>query len=172
MNLRAEWQDLLALHHSAIGEFAETAQKIPALEWNPPASEKWTPAHVTEHLALVYQVLIRELQGGPGMKLRTNAFVRLLLRLFFVPRLLRGDFPKGARAPRETRPVLAHAAEQRIAIESLQQLADRFHQQMQESYGQNPKLRLTHAYFGSASMKQSLLLCIRHIQHHTRQLKL
>ena len=164
------WSDALALHESAIAGFMEAVLKIPGEEWPHAESNAWAPAHVTEHLTLVYEVLLNELQGGPGMKIRTNFVTQRLLRWLLVPRMLRGDeFPR-ARAPRETRPVLPAEKDRNTAIQALMELAVRFQQAIHVLFEKNPKRRLTHAYFGTASLEQSLVLCARHIQHHARGL--
>jgi hypothetical protein len=171
MTRGSSWNEVLALHDSAITEFTETASKIPAESWANAPNETWAPAHVTEHLALVYEVLLKELAGGAGMKVRTNYLTQRLLRWFIVPKMLRGGpFPR-ARAPHETRPVLSFATDQTTAIETLRQLAGRFRETIQELHVTNPGMRLSHAYFGTSNLDDSLLLCARHIQHHAKRLK-
>ena len=164
------WNEAVVLHESAIAAFTEASLKVADENWSNAENDAWAPAHVTEHLTLVYQVLLKELQGGPGMKIRTNFVTRRLLRWFLVPRMLRGDgFPR-ARAPRETRPVLPEQKDRNTAIQELRELAKRFQQTIQMLFEEKPKMQLTHAYFGRAGLQQSLLLCARHIEHHAREL--
>jgi hypothetical protein len=165
------WLEALRLHESAAAGLARSAEAIPPQAWAAPMAEgKWSPAQITEHLILAYEVLLRELEGGPGMQLRTRGWQRLLLRFTLVPRILRGDtFPTGARAPRETRPgeVVGEQADQ---IARFRADAERFHAAVQEARASNPRQQLTHAYFGASSLEESVLLCARHIQHHHKQL--
>jgi hypothetical protein len=170
MSRESSWSHAVAMHKSAITEFIHGALTVPPEEWTSEDSNQWAPAHVMEHLTLVYEVLLKELQGGTGMKIRTNFVTQHLLRWFVVPRMLRGGpFPR-ARAPRETRPVLTRAKNQSEAIQIFKELAACFQEAIEKENAANPKRKLTHAYFGSGSLDATLLLCARHIQHHARGL--
>ena len=167
---KISWSNAVALHESAIAGYTKAALEMADEDWSNGENAGWAPAHVTEHLTLVYEVLLKELRGGPGMEVRTNVVTQRLLRWILVPRMLRGaGFPR-ARAPRETRPVLSAGKDRTIALQTLRQLADSFQETIQVLFEKNPKMRLTHAYFGSSTLEQSLLLCARHIEHHARGL--
>ena len=165
------WDDAYKLHTGAAADFAEAAARIPGDLWVVPREEgKWSPAEIVEHVSLAYDVLLRELAGGPGMAIRTKAWQRLLLKLTMVPGLLRGKpFPKGARSPRETRPALT-TTDQAAAISSFRERAARFDAAALEAHRSGRRVRLTHAYFGSASLRHATILCARHVQHHRNQL--
>jgi hypothetical protein len=167
---RNGWADALRLHQSAAAEYARSAGALAEDAWAAPITEgKWSPAEITEHLIRAYEVLLRELSGGPGMALRTGPLQRVLLRLLLVPRLLRGTpFPLGARAPRETRPV--GMIDQQHALARFVNLADQFQAAVQDARARNPRQRLTHAYFGASPLQDSVVLCARHILHHRQQL--
>src|SRR4051812_40127940 len=102
----SQWATLVARHSASVDEYLAVARGVPATRWaSPIAPGKWTPAEMTCHLLESYRVLRRELAGGPGMQLRLRRLHRLVLRYTLFPRILRrGQFPAGARAPRETRP--------------------------------------------------------------------
>jgi hypothetical protein len=165
------WQEALRLHGDAAAEYARAAASLPPAAWAAPIAEgKWTPAQITDHLVRAYEVVLQELGGGQGMALRTRGWQRVLLRFTVVPLLLAGKaFPKGARAPRETRPIDA-PDEQAVLIGRFRSNADRFQAEAEAAYARNPHQRLTHAYFGAETLPRSVLLCARHIQHHRRQL--
>jgi hypothetical protein len=165
------WEDAHRLHVEAAADFAEAASRVPADRWLAPREEgKWSPAEIVEHVSLAYDVLLREIAGGPGMRVRTKMWQRLLLRVAMVPGLLRGKpFPKGARSPRETRPELK-STDQAAAIASLRDRAARFDAAAMEAQRSGRRVRLTHAYFGSASLRHATILCARHVQHHRKQL--
>src|SRR5689334_3566845 len=100
------WLEALRIHGSAASAFATAAEAVEPEAWDRPRAEgKWSPAQITDHLIRTYDVLLREIAGGGGMKVRTRLWMRLLLRLTYMPRILRtGRFPAQAPAPPEIRP--------------------------------------------------------------------
>lgn len=161
------WEEIAALHDKAVKELAAAAERVPADRWLTPRAEgKWSPAEVVEHLNLVYDVVLRELSGGAGMQLRTKWWMRVLLRLTIVPKILRGGgFPAGARAPKETRPALS-TTDQHELIARFRERAARF----AAAAAADSTKSITHAYFGAAKVPESVLLAARHIEHHAKQL--
>ena len=105
---RAErrWRTVVDEHQVALAAYLDTAARIPDARWMQPwAPGKWTPAVITEHLAMVYRTMIQEVRGGPGMKLKMTPFRRRLLKTFLLPHMLfHRTFPRRAPAPREVRP--------------------------------------------------------------------
>lgn len=162
------WDEARRLHAEAATELVSAAEAIPTDRWLlPRADGKWSPAEIVEHLTLAYDVLLRELGGGPGMQIRTTLWQRLLLRLTLFPKILRGEpFPANARAPREMRPAMP-AIDQPSAIARFRDLAARFDSETREVRSG----RLTHAYFGRSSVQKGVILCARHVQHHLQQLR-
>ena len=167
--MRSEMQRVLGILSDAATNLSASAERIPPDAWIAPIGDgKWSPAEILEHLNLTFDVLLRELNGGVGMAVMTKAWQRILLKLMIVPRLLRGGaFPRGARAPRELRPRVTCAQSEAIAgfRERAAQLAA-----AAEKSESVPRTRLTHAYFGTASVAKGVLLCARHIQHHQKQI--
>jgi len=163
------WDEIAALHDAAAKNLATAAEAVSSDRWLTPRAEgKWSPAEVVEHLNTVYDVVLRELDGGAGMKIRTPWYARIVLRLTIVPKILRGrGFPAGAPAPKETRPVLS-ITDQRELISRFRDRAARFAAAATNARG--TEKRITHAYFGAAPIPQSMLLCARHIEHHMQQL--
>lgn len=162
-----KWEDVRKLHREAAASIATTVEQIPSDVWVRPRAEgKWSPADTLTHLLLTFDTLQRELEGGKGMNIITKLWQRVLLRLFLVPKLLRGGaFPKNARAPRELRP-------QTPALTQAEAAA-KFRARAAEFEAAAEKARdgkLTHAYFGMASVTDGVLLCTRHMQHHQKQL--
>lgn len=95
-----------AAHQASLQTFVASARGVPDAAWEVPiTADKWSPAQIAEHLRMVYDVLGRQLAGGPGLQVRTSWWLRLVLRFRFLPRILEhGSIPAGARAPREARP--------------------------------------------------------------------
>ncbi len=166
-----KFEEARSIHADAVAGLLATAVAVPEARWKLPRAEgKWSPAETLEHLAVTYDVLQRELDGRGPMKVVTKPWQRLLLRVTVVPRILRrGLFPSGARAPREVRPQMP-ATGQRAAIAAFRETSDRFIVSAIAARANRPGTRLTHAYFGRASLTYSLLLVARHIEHHTKQL--
>jgi uncharacterized damage-inducible protein DinB len=165
-----DWAALVSRHSAAVDEYLARCRRIGASRWAIPiAAGKWTPAEMTSHLTESYRILRGELAGGPGMQLRLRRLHRIVLRYTVLPRILgKGDFPPGARAPRETRPREVEL-DAGIALRELSHQADSFVQELSDR-ARDTRVRLTHAYFGSMSARQSLVLVTVHTQHHARQL--
>jgi hypothetical protein len=166
-----KWSDVRRVYADAVEEVVRAASAIPAEAWLVPREEgKWSPAEMVEHLTLASDVLLRELEGGAGMRVRTSWWQRVLLRATMVPRLLAGKpFPSGARAPRETRPEL-RSEDQASAIARFRERSGALEAAAAECMTSGRRVHLTHAYFGRAPVDKALLLSARHIEHHLRQL--
>lgn len=159
--------EALRIHGSAASQFAAAAEAVgPEVWYRPRAEGKWSPAQITDHLIRSYDVLLREVQGGAGMKIRAKAWMRILLRLSYLPRILRGGwFPKAAPAPPEIRP-LKELPDQASAIALFRQRAREFETVVRE----RPDAGISHTYFGTLKTADGILFCARHIEHHRSQL--
>jgi uncharacterized damage-inducible protein DinB len=168
--LPSDWNSLAADHRAALDQFVATARQLPPRSWTQPLGfGKWSPAEISSHLIASYRIMRNELAGGPGMALRLRPLRRWLLRHTMLPRILRGEpFPAGARAPRETRPTAERAALP-VALETLIQESNALVEELTIRASEG-RVRLTHAYFGSMSARQSLQLLAVHTRHHARQL--
>lgn len=157
----------LEIHSQAVEQVIARAESLPESRWREALAEgKWSAAEVLAHLVSTYDTVTGELRGGAGMEIRTRIWQRWLLRLTVVPAILSGrPFPKGARAPRETRPGAVLDRGESVAL--FRNRASEF-EEAARSAGPNGKL--THAYFGSSSVADGVLLCARHVQHHALQL--
>jgi len=162
---------MLRNHAAAVDEFVGSARRFPGAAWSRAlAPGKWSPAEITSHVIEAYEVLRRELSGGPGMRLLGSPLQRWLLRRRMLPSILRGrPFPAGARAPRETRPRELHA-NPASALAVLEATAEAFARELSPRLADR-RLRLNHAYFGPMSGRQTLQLVAVHTRHHARQLE-
>jgi hypothetical protein len=168
--LPSDWSRLTADHRAALDQFIATARQLPPTSWARPLGDgKWSPAEISNHLIASYRILRTELAGGQGMALRLGPLRRWLLRHTMLPRILKsGTFPAGARAPRETRPSSDLAALP-DALETLTREANALVEEL-TTRASRRRVRLTHAYFGPMSARQSLRILAAHIRHHARQL--
>ncbi|MDX1582208.1 MAG: DinB family protein [Thermoanaerobaculia bacterium] len=160
----------LRLHQRASSELINVAGAIPDSAWELPREEgKWSPQTVVEHLNTTYDVILGELGGGSGMEVRTRPLIRFVLRLTMVPAiLLTGKFPRNARAPRETRPPATESIEKTVMLDRFRERAGQLEQAALDAPSGT---KITHAYFGSASVASGVTMCARHIQHHCAQLR-
>jgi DinB superfamily len=157
-------------HAQAVEQFVVAARCLPPEHWErPPLPGQWSPAEITSHLDLTYQVLRAELTGAAGMRLLGSPLRRWLLRHTVMSKILRGQpFPPGARAPREIRPGEIHD-DAAIGLTALAAEAEAFSRELTARAASGP-VHLTHAYFGQLSARQSLVLVSVHTRHHTRQI--
>jgi hypothetical protein len=167
------WDATLAQHTRAVEEYAAAARRVaavPGLWLAGPADGRWSPAQITQHLVMAFEAVSRELAGEPGMALRTTAWQRLLLRFTIQRRLLRGGaFPQGARSPREARPP-ATAEDAATLVPRFEVLAAALESRLAERRDADPRAQLTHPYFGRLSLRDTVYISARHIDHHRAQL--
>src|SRR5262245_40328456 len=128
---KTSWESAQSRHTNASGIFAKTAIAIPGSEWSTPLSEgKWSPAQVTEHLNRTYQVIIGELNGEQGIRIRSPWLLRQVLRQTVLRSIYRKRaLPKGARAPSEIIPKVVNET-QSDSIERFGNLAREFEEAM------------------------------------------
>ena len=165
-----EWAKAIAGHAGAISDYLRTAALLDETAWRIPAAPgKWTPAEITEHLVRTYQVSLEQIRGGPGLEPRVGAFLRQILRLAILPRIFRTRrLPRGARAPREIRPIDPRLPLQK-ALEQLRDLGGEFEREM-STRRIDGELRLTHHIFGELEPVRGVDFIAIHIEHHGRQL--
>jgi hypothetical protein len=159
----------LAEQAAAVERYLEALSDLSHTDWGRPRGEgKWSPAQITEHLALAYDVLAGELRGGAAMAQRLRPWRRRLLRWFLLPHILfHRSFPLRAPAPRELRPERALASREEGG-ERLRRAAASFEDALRapQRAGQ-----LTHAYFGEVSVVRAVRFVAIHLDHHRRQVE-
>jgi hypothetical protein len=169
---RAErrWRAAVDEHQVALAAYLEAAGRLSDEAWTRPwAPGKWTPAIITEHLAMAYRTIIQEVRGGPAMGLKMTPFRRRLLRLLLLPHMLfHRTFPRGARAPREVRPE-GEGLPKAQALTELRVLAEEFEREVERARAGGWK-HITHAYFGAIDLPRGMRFCALHIEHHTKQI--
>jgi uncharacterized damage-inducible protein DinB len=163
----ANLDGLLARHHEAVDEFFTRAAQVSPARWGQPRAEgKWTPAQEVKHVILAYEAFTRDLAGGEPMRLVGTRFKRLVWRMAGLTSILwLGKIPRGARAPRESRPPETEMDQQTLLAE-LRSRTDEFESLFRRTWATSPAKRVTHPYFGTLSLVQSLELCTVHTRHH------
>jgi hypothetical protein len=158
-------------HRASVAALVDSLLAVPAAAWHAPREGgKWSPAQVAEHLRLTYVVVNGELAGGAGLRLRSSAFLRLFLRLAYLPRILRtGRLPRPALAPREVRPGPGPYDLDEMAL-ALQALAAEF-ERLVVAKGPRAGAVVTHHLFGTLSAAQAWRFVAVHNEHHRLQLE-
>lgn len=167
---RREWDEEIAAHRRALDELVAAAAAVPAARWNAaPAPGKWSPAQVAEHVRITYGVVLAEIGGGQGMRLRTSWLRRTLLRRLVMPWMLRNRrFPKGAPAVREIRPGDG-PFDQAEVLAGLRAEGERFLAAV-AALELGRFAGITHPFFGRMEPVAGLKLLTLHTQHHQAQL--
>jgi hypothetical protein len=164
------WRAAVDEHQAALAAYLEAAGRISDAAWMQPwAPGKWTPAVITEHLAMAYRVYVQEVRGGAGMKLKLTPFRRRLLKALLLPHMLfHRTFPRGARAPREVRPE-SDGLPRAQALAELRVLGEEFEREVERARAGGLQ-HVTHPYFGAIDLPRAMRFAAVHIEHHTRQL--
>jgi hypothetical protein len=159
---------LLTDHAAAVRDFAARAAALSPDQWNVErAAGKWTPAQEMKHLALGYEAFVRDLRGGPSLRLKGRGWQRRLWRWRVLPRILeRGLIPHGARAPREARPP-DRPGDQSELLAELGAQVTQFEAAVMEMQLSQPRRRVTHPYFSALTLPQLVRFCTVHTRHHT-----
>lgn len=166
----SKWNELADKHQASLGRYIMLAERLDAVVWTSPIGEgKWTPIEITEHLRAAYEIVINELTGGQGMKVRTGALTRFFAKLWYLPKIIRTrQMPKNIKAPKEIRPTncIEDRAEALAALKKFGDLAekeigDRRH---------DPNAYATHYLMGKVRMLEGMEFMTVHLEHHTRQL--
>ena len=169
---RAErrWAAAVDEHQTALAAYLEAAGRLSDEAWMRPwAPGKWTPAVITEHLAMAYRVSVQEARGGPAMRLKLTPFYRRVLRTFLLPHMLfHRTFPRGARAPREVRPETEGPPREQALVE-LRVLGEEFEREVERARARGLQ-HLTHPYFGAIELTRAMRFASLHVEHHARQI--
>lgn len=164
------WRTVVDEHRVALAAYLDTAARLTPEAWNRPwGPGKWTPGEVTEHLLLVCEAFLSEVETGRGMQLKLTPWRRRLGRWFLLPHILfHRSFPPRAPAPRETRPD-APRADRDGMLEALRGLGERVEEALGRAHLAGGGV--THPYFGLVDAVRALRLGAVHLEHHRRQIE-
>jgi len=167
----SHWNDALARHAASAAAYRETADAISSSSWSVPLGEgKWSPAQVTEHLNRTYKVVIGELSGEKGIRIRSPWLLRQVLRHTVLRSIYRKrQLPKGARAPSEVIPKEVEGTQSEL-LDRFRKLARQFQEVAESNAGKDGR-KLTHHIFGEIDPLRGIDFIAIHIEHHHRQIK-
>lgn len=167
------WRRALREHDASVAAFIGTVRGIPDARWAlPPAPGKWSPPEEVLHVALSYEVAVRGVQTGAGMRPRVSPARARLLRWLVLPVMLESNWFPRASAPVEIRPPKSGAPgdvdlTREALLWRLEETARQVRDQLPSS---PPELRIQHAYFGDLAPRQAMRMLAAHTRHHTRGL--
>lgn len=161
------WQSLLDDHAASVREFCARAERVGDARWLVPRAEgKWTPAQEARHLILAYEAFLRDATGAGRMQLKGNWWKRLLWRGVGLTSILwRKRIPKGARAPRESRPEWETAAPGEL-LPILKSRTAEFVETITRLQKNEPGRTFTHPYFDQMTIEQTFTMLTVHNRHH------
>jgi hypothetical protein len=156
------WEAALARHANSAAAFGLTVASLDEDSWTIPLGEgKWSPAQVTEHLNRTYRVVVDQLNGGKGIRIRSPWFLRQVLRQTMLRSIYRKrQLPKGARAPSEIVPKEVEGTQTEL-VERFRNLAKEFELAVDKNRGG----RLTHHIFGEIEVERGIDFIAIHIEH-------
>lgn len=166
---------LLVAHDEAVTRFLDAMAAVPADLWaQPPAPNRWSAAALSLHVIDAYGYCIRALDGGPQMRTLLPVWRMWMLRELVMPIMFHlRRFPREAPAPREVIPDLAAAVDlsQEDARTRLVATAARAIEDLNTAALVRPDVRISHAYFGAMSPRQTVVLLTGHTRHHAEGLR-
>jgi hypothetical protein len=165
------WEAAAEEHSLALTAYLDSAGGLDDQAWQRPwAAGKWTPAQITEHVTMVYEVLQQELRGGEPMRPKLSPWRQKITRWILLPHILfHRKFPLRVPAPREIRPGEPRAG-QREALRRLEVQAIAFEDELSRAFRCGSGT-LTHPYFGCVDPVRGLRFVAVHLEHHRRQLE-
>ena len=163
---------LLASHRSAADEFLAAAVRVAPARWNTPrGAGKWTPGQEVTHVALACAAFTRDLRSEAQMGLIGTRWKRRLWRAIGLTSILHlRKLPGGARAPREARPTDV-PSDRATLLASFRETVREFEAVFAGVWSTIPGKRLTHPYFGTLSLRQSITVSEVHLRHHAAFLR-
>ncbi len=168
--IEKEWAAAIEKHRTAITDYVQTASRIDEQIWRLSVeAEKWTPAQITDHLILTYEMLVKQICGGQGLKMQYGFPLRQILRLTILPKIYRTrQLPRGAKAPPEIMPEDSEMPRE-TALAKLEELSGAFENEIL-SRRNDKDFRLTHHVFGDIKPLKGIDFIAIHTEHHARQL--
>ena len=159
----------IADHREALLAFTGTVERLSAEAWNAARpGDKWSPAQIAEHLAIIYEYNRKVLKGEAGRG--APRFLQPLARWYIVDRTLKaGRFTRKGRAPAIFQPVAKTPAP---ASELLARLTAAVAGLEADIRSGHPAGRHTvaHPFFGTVNTVDWMTLQAIHARHHRSQL--
>lgn len=158
----------LAANRAAAAEFLAVADKVGAAWSVAPAPGKWSPAQVTEHVAVGHEVTAKAVIGADSGLPKLPRFLHPLIRWLAFRRVLQqGRFPQ-MRTTKAFHPLRAPAtpAEGRARLE---QAVAKFEADVL-GWSKGQDRTLAHPAFGAIALTDYVRYLEIHTRHHQKQI--
>jgi uncharacterized damage-inducible protein DinB len=152
----------------AIAEFLEALDAVPVAAWGrAPMPGTWSPAQVAEHVAIVYEVGMR-LMEGTAKDPSAPRWLRPLIRTLVRATILRTGRLMRSKTASAFRPADTSAPREVVAarIES----ASRAFEQRAAQHVEAGRTTFDHPSFGRFGVSEYLQFQVFHTKHHQAQL--
>jgi hypothetical protein len=152
-------------HHAAVSDIIAAAESSADAWTTPREPGKWSPAQVSEHIALSLEESAKVVAGTPSKFPTLPAFVRPLVRGVFFKRILKsGTFPK-AKTPKAFDPAQGPAtpADARVRLEGA---AAKFDQECRKRAAAGADV--VSGVFGAVSVADYARFQELHTRHHRK----
>ena len=159
----------IANNRAAVEEFVAAARRLDAAAWAAPRVEnKWSPAQIAEHLAIVYEYNRKVVKGEAGKG--APRFLQPLARWFIVDRTLKaGRFTRKGRAPAIFQPVAKTPPPPSELLERLTAAVIGMEADIRSGHPAG-RHTVAHPFFGTLQTIDWLTLQAIHARHHRSQL--
>jgi hypothetical protein len=165
-----ELETAIADNHAAVDEYVGAARALDAGQWTMPRqAAKWTPAQITEHLALTYEYSRAVVVGTPPGRGAPRFLQPLFRRLVVDATLEAGRFRRKSRTPKILQPSAAPPARDQ-GLSRLQTALTAFEAAIRSGHPEG-RHTLKHPFFGPVPTVDYLRLQAIHTRHHLGQLR-
>jgi hypothetical protein len=161
--------DAIAANRDAAKKFLATARNVAKEKWAAPiAPGKWSPAQITEHVALSTEVALKAIKGDKSMG-SIPGFLRFIPRkLGFDPSIKKGRFPEKQRGPAIFKPSDGHANYE-ISAARFERAVSNLESHARE-LAKVGTTAFEHSFFGRVAVADYVKFNALHSEHHERQL--
>jgi hypothetical protein len=172
MMTRDDMERLLHDDAAAARELAEAATRFSAGVWSTPLTPGgWTAAQHVVHVALAHRGIVHDVRDGVRARLRGSPRQRGWWRIAGLSQVLwLRRLPGGAQAPREIVPP-AESPPCAAAIQELEASVVELAAVMRQAMTRSPEHCVQHPYFGSITLRQTMVVSAVHTRHHAKLLR-
>jgi hypothetical protein len=162
-------QSTLEDNRRAVSAFITAAQAVPQSAWSTPrAPGKWSPAQVTEHVAIAYEVSRSILNGQYTGGAPPRVLRPIIRTLFLRPVLKSGRFTRRGRAPAAFEPSTSPGNVADVTAR-VNNAAGAFQRDVAAAAAAGRGV-LDHPFFGRIALADYARLQAIHTRHHAQQL--
>ena len=156
-------------NRQAVDAFITAARAVPPTSWlQPRAPGKWSPAQVTEHVAIAYEVARSVVDGSYSGRAAPRIVQVLIRTIGFNPIVRTGRFKKGTKAPAFFQPTATPASVAELTAR-LEHAANGFIDAVEAAASQGRAIA-NHPFFGRVPLPDYTRLQAIHARHHREQL--